>query len=138
VLSPGGVAVVSSWAPFEGLFKSIMTSLQEVLPDIPFGSGKGPLGEAGDIEAEMSAAGFQEVRGVRRTHVLTVPSVEFFWESCERTTRPIVLLKRRLGDAKWAEVTQGVVSRLQTLHGRAEVEMKTTAFLGTGRKPLPH
>src|SRR5688572_30595973 len=29
VLKPGGVAVVSSWAPFEGIFKSVMESLRE-------------------------------------------------------------------------------------------------------------
>jgi ubiquinone/menaquinone biosynthesis C-methylase UbiE len=134
VLKPGGVAVVSSWAPFEGLFKSIMSSLQEVLPDIPFGTGKGPLGDAGDLEAELSQAGFGEVRELSKTHVLKVPSVRHFWESCERTSAPVVLLKRRLGDAKWAEVTQGVVDRLQALHGDGQVEMKTTAFLGSGRK----
>jgi hypothetical protein len=43
-------------------------------------------------------------------------------------------LKRRLGEAKWAEVTSGVVERLEAQYGTGPVEVTTTAYLGFGKK----
>lgn len=134
VLEPGGRAVVASWAPFEGIFKSVMAAMAEVLPDIPFGSGKGPLGDPSEFATELTAAGFADVEVTPRTHTLSVPSPSAFWAQSQRTAAPIVLLKRRLGDGKWAEVTRGVVERLEAGYGTGSVELTTTAYLGTGRK----
>src|SRR6188768_1946660 len=74
VLKPGGVAVVSSWAPFEGIFKSTMNAMQQVMPDIPFGKGKGPLGEPEELAQEMTSAGFSDVRVVPKTHAIPAES----------------------------------------------------------------
>ncbi len=134
VLKPGGSAVVSSWAPFEGVFKDVMTAMQQVLPEIPFGSGKGPLGEPADLISELQSAGFVDVEVHERSHTLEGGTPAEVWEQCQRTTAPIVLLKHRLGDAKWAEVTSGVVERLERLHGTDPVKISTTAYLGLGRK----
>jgi ubiquinone/menaquinone biosynthesis C-methylase UbiE len=135
VLKPGGAAVVSSWAPFHGIFKSVMGAMAEVLPDIPFGSGKGPLGDPDEFAAELRAAGFAEVKVTPFTHTLPGESPAEVWAQCQRTTAPIVLLKRRLGEAKWAEVTSGVVERLEAEYGTSPVEVTTTAYLGFGKKP---
>jgi ubiquinone/menaquinone biosynthesis C-methylase UbiE len=135
VLKPGASAVVSSWAPFEGLFKRVMAAMAEVLPDIPFGKGKGPLGDPEEFAAEMLAAGFVDVRVVPKTHTEQVESPAAVWGSFERTSAPIVLLKRNLGEAKWAEVSSGVVSRLEREYGTGSVEMSSTALLGVGKKP---
>jgi len=134
VLKPGGVAVVSSWAPFEGIFASIMSAMREVLPDIPFGAGKGPLGDPEEFARELSDAGFVDVSVTPRTHSLPADAPREVWASCQRTTAPIVLLKRRLGDAKWTEVTSGVVERLEAQYGTGPVDITTTAYLGHGRK----
>jgi SAM-dependent methyltransferase len=134
VLKSGGRAVVSSWAPFEGIFKSVMGAMAEVLPDIPFGSGKGPLGDPDEFAAELRAAGFADVEVTPFTHTLPGESPAELWAQCERTTAPIVLLKKRLGDAKWAEVTSGVVKRLEAQYGTSAVPVTTTAYLGSGRK----
>jgi ubiquinone/menaquinone biosynthesis C-methylase UbiE len=135
VLKPGALAVVSSWAPFEGIFKSVMNAMAQVLPEIPFGKGKGPLGEPEDFAREMSEAGFRDVRIEPKTHSLPLETATEFWASCERTTAPIVLLRRNLGPDKWAEVSRGVVAQLEAEYGSAPLEMKTTAYLGVGRKP---
>jgi ubiquinone/menaquinone biosynthesis C-methylase UbiE len=135
VLKPGAVAVVSSWAPFEGIFAKVMAAMREVLPDIPFGSGKGPLGDATEFAAELSAAGFADVKITPFTHTLTADSPAEVWAQCQRTTAPIVLLKKSLGDAKWAEVTSGVVERLEKQYGTGAVDITTTAYLGSGKKP---
>jgi SAM-dependent methyltransferase len=135
VLKPGGVAVVSSWAPFHGIFKSVMGAMREILPDIAFGSGKGPLGDADEFEAELLLAGFREVKVTPHTHSVLADSPAELWASFQRTTAPIVLLKARLGDAKWREVTHGVLGRLEAEYGTERVEVTSTALLGSGRKP---
>lgn len=135
VLKPGGTVVVSSWAPFEGIFKSIMGALREVLPEIPFGAGKGPLGDPDELGAELSAAGFAEVRVTPYTHTLPGDTPAEVWAQTQRTTAPIVLLKRRLGEARWGDVTQGILERLEAQYGTGPVEISTTAYLGSGKKP---
>jgi len=135
VLKPGARAVVSSWAPFHGIFASIMAAMREVLPEIPFGSGKGPLGDPAELETEMSSAGFVDVKVVPTTHTWTADSPAEVWAQSQRTTAPIVLLRRNLGPAKWAEVTGGVQERLEAKYGKDKVEVSTTALLGVGRKP---
>jgi ubiquinone/menaquinone biosynthesis C-methylase UbiE len=134
VLKPGGVAVVSSWATFEGIFASIMAAMREVLPDIPFGSGKGPLGDPDEFARELGAAGFVDVKVTPQTHTLPAAAPREVWAQSQRATAPIVLLKRHLGEAKWAEVTSGVVERLEAQYGTGPVEVTTTAYLGRGQK----
>ena len=43
--------------------------------------------------------------------------------------------KKKLGDAKWAQVTSGVVERLEAQFGKEAVPISTTAYLGSGKKP---
>ncbi len=134
-LKPGGTAVVSSWAPFQGIFASIMAAMREVLPEIPFGSGKGPLGDAAEFAAEMTAAGFHDVKVRPVTHTWSAESPNEVWSQSQRTTAPIVLLRRNLGEAKWAEVTRGVRERLEAQYGTGNVDVTTTALLASGKKP---
>jgi SAM-dependent methyltransferase len=134
VLKSGGVAVVSSWATFEGIFASIMAAMREVLPDIPFGTGMGPLGDPEEFARELSSAGFVDVQVTPHSHTLPAAAPREIWAQCQRTTAPIVLLKRRLGEAKWAEVTSGIVERLEAQYGTGPVGVTTTAYLGRGRK----
>jgi SAM-dependent methyltransferase len=134
VLKPGGAAVVSSWAPFEGIFVSVMSAMRELLPDIPFGSGKGPLGDPEEFAAELGAAGFVDVSVRPFTHTLPGDTPAEFWAQTQRTTAPVVMLKKRLGEDEWRRVTQGVLERLEAQYGTAPVELRATAYLGFGRK----
>jgi len=133
VLKPGRRVVVSSWAPFEGIFKSVMGAMAEVLPEIPFGSGKGPLGDPDEFAAELRAAGFADVEVTPFTHTLPGGTPAELWGQCERTTAPIVLLKKNLGGAKWTQVTSGVVERLEAQYGKNTAEISTTAYLASGK-----
>jgi ubiquinone/menaquinone biosynthesis C-methylase UbiE len=135
VLKPGGSAVVSSWAPFHGLLASVMGAMREVLPEIPFGSGKGPLGDAAELASELSAAGFVDVQVTPKTHHFTAESPAEVWAQAQRTNAPIVLLRRKLGEAKWTAIAQGVRERLEAEYGTGSVEVSTTALLGSGKKP---
>lgn len=134
VLEPGGTVVVSSWAPLQGIFADVMAAMREVLPDIPFGSGKGPLADAAEFTQELTRAGFEQVTVEPFTHTLPGAPPAEIWAQSQRTTAPIVLLKKRLGDVEWARVADGVVERLEARYGKAPVAITTTAYLGFGRK----
>jgi hypothetical protein len=75
------------------------------------------------------------VRVTPYTHTLAGDTPREIWAQTQRTTAPIVLLKRRLGDARWADVTRGIVERLEAMYGTQPVEITTTAYLGYGKKP---
>lgn len=135
VLKPSAMAVVSSWATFEGILASLMSALREVLPDIPFGTGKGPLADPQEFAQELRAAGFQDVKITPHTHTLEADSAAAVWAQSQRSTAPIVLLRKRLGESKWTEVTRNVVGRLEAEYGTGRVQVRTTAYLGSGRKP---
>ncbi len=135
VLKPGGKAVVSSWAPFDGIFKSVMAAMREVLPEIPFGSGKGPLGDPDELKSELGSAGFVDVSVTPVTHQVSAESAAEFWSQCQRSTAPIVLLKARIGDDRWPDVTRGVVERLEAEYGAGPVPLQSTAYLGRGTRP---
>ncbi len=135
VLEPGGCAVVSSWAPFEGIFKSLIGAVGEALSDSSFGKASGPLGDPDGFAADLRAAGFADVQISTRRHAAQVDSPAALWEQWQRTNARIVLLKRQLGEARWAEVARDVRTRLEAQHGTGPVEISTTAYLGFGKKP---
>ena len=134
VLRPGGQVVISSWMQFEGPFALMLDAIRAEMPALPFGQGKGPLSQPEEFRAELGEAGFTSVAVHERQHLTRVPSLAEFWASVERTTAPVVLLKRRLGEARWQEVADGVVARLRAQLGDGAFELPFRALLGHARK----
>jgi SAM-dependent methyltransferase len=134
VLRPGRRAVVSSWAPLDGAFALVMDGIRAMLPDLPFGGGKGPLSDPDEFKDEMAAAGFRAVEVHTVTHPLTVPSLPEFWGVVQRTTAPVALLRRKLGEERWGEISRGVFDRLHGALGDGPVSISGIARLGVGVK----
>lgn len=134
VLRSGRRAVVSSIASIEGPFFQVMEGIRTILPDLPTPQGELPLSDPEAFTLEMSAAGFREVAIHTIRQSVTTPSVSEYWEKRQRSTAPIALLRRRLGEERWAEVTQGVFDRLQESLGDGPVEEFYTMHLGVGVK----
>jgi SAM-dependent methyltransferase len=134
VLKPGGQAVISSWTQFEGPFALLMEAIRAEMPALPFGQGKGPLSEPEDIVSDMGQAGFATVTVHPRLHVVQAPSLADFWGGVERTMAPLVLLRRKLGEARWKEVAAGVVARLRAHLGDGPFDLELRALLGHARK----
>ena len=128
VLWPGGRAVVSSWGPFVGPFSVLFESLRALLPDVPFAGGKPPLGTAEEMAGEMKAAGFSDVAVHSVAHTLRAPTLAEFWGSAQRTNVQLVLLRRRIGEARWGEVVGGIYDRLRAQLGEGEVAAVGTAL----------
>ena len=125
---------MSSWAPFDGPFALVMESVRVMLPSLPFGQGKAPLGDPGEFAGEMSAAGFRDVAIDSVSHTWTAPSLSECWGMIQRTTAPIVLLRHKLGEQVWGEIARGVFERLRATLGDGSVTLTFKAYLGHGVK----
>jgi SAM-dependent methyltransferase len=136
-LRPGGVAVISSWQPMErfALLSDIFRALAELLPDLPFGQGKAPLGEPEEIQAEMTAAGFEDVRTELVSASVEAPTLDAAWEVMYRGSAPFALLRRNIGEQRWAVVEQGIKQSLLSKYGPGQQVLTMVANLGMGRRP---
>jgi SAM-dependent methyltransferase len=137
-LKPGGVAVVSSWQPMErfALLSDVFVALRKLLPDIPFGQGKAPLGEPEDIQLEMGQAGFELVRTDIVSASVEQPTLEASWDMMYRGSAPFALLRRNIGEDRWLLVEQGIKASLLEKYGPGPQILTMVANLGIGRRPL--
>ena len=137
VLTPGGRAVVSSWAPLDGipLLAACFGALADLLPW--FGSREGglPLGDPTDFRDEMAAAGFDPVIVHTIEHRTEAASVRDFWASSARSSAPLVVLRQQLEADAWADLGEAVVARLEREFGTGPVAMAWPAHLGVGVRP---
>jgi ubiquinone/menaquinone biosynthesis C-methylase UbiE len=134
VLVPGGVAVVSSWLPFDSvpLLTRLFSLLAEKLPDLPFGKSRAPLGDADEMQREMEAAGFRDVRVERHGHFLEAPSMQAYWDSMQRTMAPLALLRKKLGAEAWPQLSASMLKSLLDEFGPGAVRFEMAAWLGRG------
>lgn len=134
VLAPGGRAVVSSWPPMREAepFATVVEALGEVLPDLPLGRGPTPLGDAESFAAEMNGAGFTgvEVRSVG--HVTDFPTTAAFWTHLEETMVPLMLARKRQGEAAWATVSRALREALEARLGAGAQRLELRAWMGIG------
>jgi ubiquinone/menaquinone biosynthesis C-methylase UbiE len=134
VLVPGGRAVVASWAPLDGAFGQVMESLRAHLPQPAAPVAAMPLSDAQVFAVELASAGFSEVSVTSVSHTVKAPSADAFWASMQRSTAPVVLMRRKLGEAAWAPIAAAVQADLERTLGKGVVEDRGTALLGTGVK----
>lgn len=133
VLRPARRAVVSSIAKIPDQAALVFEGISTMLPDLPVG-GKAPLSDPDEFTREMSAAGFGAVTIHTVSHTVTTPSLAEYWEKLQRSAAPIALLRRRLGEERWAEVSAGVFDQLYNSLGDGPVEELYTIHLGVGIK----
>jgi SAM-dependent methyltransferase len=133
VVRPGCLVLISSWVPFAGPFGILMEAARELLPGLPVGGGKPPLGTPEEIRAEMTAAGFASVSVETVVHELTAPSFDAFWTIMLRTNAPLVLLRHRLGVDRWSTVAPGIEERVRRSVGEGPLVIGRGAYFGVGR-----
>ncbi len=134
VLKPGRRAVVSAQKEVGGAFTEIMPAIRAHLPALPQGQGTWPLSDPADFTREMSAAGFRHVTIHSAQRSNTQPSVAAYWEMIQRSAAPLALMRRQLGEARWAEIARGVQDQLQTVLGDGPVTDTWVLNLGVGVK----
>jgi SAM-dependent methyltransferase len=136
VLRGAGRVVISSWAPFEGPFATVLEVLKELAPEAPLGSGPLPMSTPDEVIAEMSAAGFGEVTVHTVSHTVTAPSPASLWVLLQRSSAPLVLLRRALGEDRWAAISEGVLAKLESVYGTGPVPDAFKALLGVAYRPI--
>jgi SAM-dependent methyltransferase len=137
VLVPGGVAAIASWQPMERflLLADAYATMRNLLPDLPFGGGKAPLGEADEVIHEMRSAGFVEVTVEEVRASAETESLDEAWRFLCRGSAPFSLLRRNIGDEAWKEVERGILAALAEKYGHGRQRLTMVANLGVGRKP---
>jgi SAM-dependent methyltransferase len=138
VLVPGGQALVSSWAPVaqSPLMRLTMAALQP--DDTPPQAMQRLFGleDRTIFKAEMRQAGFADIHIEEVTHGLMVHDVEQFWHDTVRGAAPVTLWKHRASADEWLTIERRAIERIrQTLADRLPVELTSTAYLATARKP---
>ena len=134
VLRPKGRALVASWRPFDTVppMKALFQILGELMPEVPFGKSKAPLGEPEELRAELEGAGFGSVDVRTFSHKVTASSTTAFWISAARSTAPLVLLRRRMGEERWSSLSADILERLTARLGPGPLDIEPQALLGIG------
>lgn len=138
VLRPGGRAVVSSWPPPErvAVFKALFEAMGAESPGPrPSGGGLPPaLSTSQDITTEMTQAGFSRVEVHEHVVIPGTSTPAELWSSFARGGAPAVLMRKKMGDAAFAEFSQRVIARLEDALGSAPIEVRLLALLGVGTR----
>ena len=137
VLRPGARAAISSWLPMERIphMTALFAALQAELPQLPFGKGQAPMGTPEALSAELTAAGFSDVRVHPVTHVIEAPSMDDFFQNLRRSNPPFVLLAKRLGAEHFQRVSEGVLRTLVAEFGPGPQRVDMHALIGLGTRP---
>jgi SAM-dependent methyltransferase len=134
VLRPGARAVVSSWPPLERVpvFAALFGALGAELPGSGIGDAPPALGTAAEITAEMRRAGFGTVEVHEHEIVVGTATPAELWRSFSRGGAPAVLMRKKMGDERFADLSRRVVARLEATMGQGPRELRLTALLGVG------
>jgi ubiquinone/menaquinone biosynthesis C-methylase UbiE len=137
VLVPGGRAVVASWQPFDTvpLITELFAAIGELMPGLPFGKGKAPLGDPDEMREEMRDAGFESIAVHEIAHPSNSPSLAEWWTAMRRSMAPIVLLENKLGKAPIDEMETKILARLEPKFGAGPQEVLMRANVGLAFVP---
>ncbi len=139
VLKPGARAVVSSWQRLEDnpLLSAMFGALREAMgkalgPNAPKpGVQEMPLVEAEQCRSEMAAA-FSDVEVHAITHSQSSTSAEDMWFSIERTMAPLVLMRKSVGEERWAPLSKAARDAIVVALGKNPPVMTLPAWLTVG------
>jgi SAM-dependent methyltransferase len=134
ILAPGGRAVVGSWLAEERdpLRADLYQTLAALIPEFPIVNRNRPLGNAEEFQAEMTAAGFHGVDVVEVTHILEAPSIEDYWNTLERSTPPVRVVRESVAPELWNEARGKLIEAMQARWGKGPVQIPMIAILGIG------
>ena len=138
VLRPGASAVVSSWAPVSRspLMQAMFGALHAADATRPAPAYDPTTLENADLFAEeMTGGGFVDVKIEPYEVVLPPLRAGLLWEAMVRSSAPLVLLRKRLGEAEWAVQSKKAEAFVDAFFEGEERSLSTTAFFGIGKKP---
>ncbi len=75
---------------------------------------------------------FDEVTVHAVSTAVSHPTVGALWESMERSMAPILLMRRGLGDERWAPLSAAARQAMAAVLGKGPVQMPMNAWLTVG------
>jgi SAM-dependent methyltransferase len=138
VLRPAGVAVVSSWAAVEesSLMTLLFGAVRVIDPSRPAPKKDMlSLENPEKLREEMAGAGFEAVVIHEHEQSLAVPDGGTLWERMVRSSAPLSLLRKKLGEATWNERSLLAKLYLEEQLARTPGPLSTKALIAVGRKP---
>jgi len=137
VLKPGGVAVVSSWADVtqSSVMMLMFGALCAADPSRPQ-----PKYDPNSLEnpellaSEMEAGGFADVVVHTCVNEFDAPEPAAFWDSMVRSSAPLVMLRKKLGEAAWATQAEKAKAFLAERLAGAPSKLGAKALLAVGHK----
>lgn len=137
VLKPGGSAVVSSWADItqSSLMMLVFGALSAADPSRPQ-----PKYDPNSLEnpellaSEMKAGGFVDVVVHTCNHEFDAPEPAALWDSMVRSSAPLVMLRKKLGEEEWAVQAQKAKAFLTGKLASGPSKLNTRALLAVGYK----
>jgi SAM-dependent methyltransferase len=138
VVVPGGRALISSWAPPDQntMLGAGMDALRAALPDLPRPKGPLPTQRPEVCAQELEAAGFEGVRTHLFKQAVAYDSVDQYWQGFERAGAPLALLKKKLGEAAFADAATRIQAELRARFGAGSFSLDCCAILTFGVRPL--
>lgn len=134
VLAPGGRALVSSWQPFDRCREMVaLYGGFAELSNAPKREGGQPLSDPAICEREMSEAGFRGVIVRELEARLTYPSTDAMIDSTVRSSAPLMMAKRAMGE-RWDPLIVALRERVNGLLGSGPQEVTLGAYLTTGTR----
>ena len=135
-LKPGGVVVISSWAPLSDspLQQAVFGALREMMPSMPK-----PQQNVESLEnpeffrEEMTKAGFKDVRIEPVSCGTEITSIDSFWEDTVKGAAPLVMVKNSMTEEQWQEKSKIALGYLQKTIGDSK-NLSAQAWLGYGVK----
>jgi ubiquinone/menaquinone biosynthesis C-methylase UbiE len=137
VVVPGGRVLTASWAtPDQNtLLGAGMQAIRAALPDLPRPQGPLPTQEPAKCAAELDAAGFERARTQVFKTSVKFASVEDYWRGFERAGAPVALLKKKLGEAGFADAASRIQGELRARLGDGSFSLDCAAIFTCGEVP---
>jgi ubiquinone/menaquinone biosynthesis C-methylase UbiE len=139
VLRPGGLAVVSSWAPLDlsSAMSMMFGALRAASPEMPPPMRNlESLENPERFEQELSAAGFSNIAIEAYEYRFEVPkSGKDMFAILSRSGAPLVLMRKRVGEEEWARRSAIAIEFLDVALAKHAGPLTTTAYFGFGTKP---
>lgn len=137
VVVPGGRVVLGAWADPDRntLLGAGWSALGRALPELapaPFGVDDDPE----LLERQLDAAGFEQVSRQPFECAVAWASADEYWESFERASAELVLLKQELGRERFADAVAQARARLSETFGSKALELRCSVVLTYAERPL--
>ena len=135
-LKPEGRVVISSWLPaVESPAMQIMFDAVRILkPDLPeLKTDLASLENPEVLNAELTDAGFKQVKIERVSHCYPTQSVDEFWQGMVKGSAPVVMLKQAMSNELWQDKEREVLAFLQDKLKEYTNGLTCDAWLGYGK-----